>query len=262
MHEIIDLERYPLDRIDSPEGQQLVARCRDDLARNGMFNLVGLMLPEAIEKVVAQATPIFESDAFVHSRRHNVYFLPEVPGLAADHPVLQQFETINHTICSDQIPDGPMIKLYEWSPFAAFLAAVMDIPALHQMDDPLARLNVMGYGDGEALNWHFDRSEFTTTLLLQSPESGGEFQYRTDLRSDEDPNYDGVADFLNHGQASASSLKLEAGTLNVFRGKNTLHRVSPVEGERNRIIAVFSYYEKAGVQFSEEENIGFYGRAV
>ena len=91
MHEVIDLERYPLDRIDSPEGQQLVARCRDDLTRNGMFNLVGLMLPEAIEKVVAQATPIFESDAFVHRRRHNVYFLPEVPGLAADHPVLQQF---------------------------------------------------------------------------------------------------------------------------------------------------------------------------
>ena len=130
------------------------------------------------------------------------------------------------------------------------------------MDDPLARLNIIGYGHGEALNWHFDRSEFTTTLLLQSPERGGVFQYRTGLRSDEDANYDGVADFLNHGQASASSLQLSAGTLNVFRGKNTAHRVTPVEGERKRIIAVFSYYEQAGVQFSDEENVGFYGRAV
>ena len=50
MHEIIDLEHYPLDRIDCPKGRELVERCRNDLARDGMFNLVGLMLPEAIEK--------------------------------------------------------------------------------------------------------------------------------------------------------------------------------------------------------------------
>jgi hypothetical protein len=262
MHEIIDLERYPLDRIDSPEGRDLVERCRDDLARDGMFNLVGLMLPVAIDKMVAQTTSLFESNAFTHRRKHNIYFLPEVPGLVADHPALQQFETSNHTICSDQILTSALTKLYEWPPFAAFLAAVMDKPSLYPMDDPLARLNVMSYDHGEALNWHFDRSEFTTTLLLQSPEQGGEFQYRTGLRSDENANYDGVAEFLNHGQTSASSLRLNAGTLNVFRGKNTAHRVTPVDGNRKRIIAVFSYYEKAGVQFSAQEKTGFYGRAV
>jgi hypothetical protein len=262
MHEIIDLKRYPLDQLDSASGQELVKRCQDDLTRDGMFNLTGLMLPQAIEAVVAQTDPLFESSSFAHRRMHNIYFLPEVPGLPINHPVLQQFETTNHTICSDQIPGSVLTKLYEWPPFAAFLAAVMDEDALHQMDDPLARLNVMAYDHGEALNWHFDRSEFTTTLLLQSPERGGEFQYQTGLRSDEDANYDGVAEFLDHGQAGASSLQLSAGTLNVFRGKNTAHRVSPVEGERKRIIAVFSYYEKAGVQFSEAEKIGFYGRAV
>ncbi|KAG1702812.1 50S ribosomal protein L21 [Nymphon striatum] len=29
----------------------------------------------------------------------------------------------------------------------------------------------MAYKEGETLNWHFDRSEFTTTLLLQAPQS-------------------------------------------------------------------------------------------
>ena len=62
-----------------------------------------------------------------------------------------------------------IIHLYEWKPFAAFLAAVMDKPKLFTMDDPLARVNAMGYSIGQALNWHFDRSEFTTTLLLQAP---------------------------------------------------------------------------------------------
>ena len=262
MNKIIDLKRYPLDRIDSPQGQELITRCRNDLMHDGMFNLVGLMLPDAIETIVAETASVFENDAYTHRRKHNIYFLPEVSGLSPSHPALQQFETINHTICSDQISTSKLIKLYEWAPFVSFLAAVMDKPKLHPMDDPLARLNLMAYGHGEALNWHFDRSEFTTTLLLQSPEHGGEFQYRTDLRSDENANYDGVAEFLDHEQDSASSLRLSAGTLNVFRGKNTAHRVTPVEGERNRIIAVFSYYEKAGVKFSAEDNIGFYGRSA
>jgi hypothetical protein len=55
---------------------------------------------------------------------------------------------------------------------------------------------------------------------------------------------------------------LAAGTLNVFKGRNTLHRISPVRGTRKRLVAVFSYYERPGVIFSREERIGFYGRAA
>jgi hypothetical protein len=130
------------------------------------------------------------------------------------------------------------------------------------MDDPLARVNVMGYRAGEALNWHFDRSQFTTTLLIQAPESGGEFQYRSALRSDSDPNYGGVARVLRCEDGAIRTLPLKPGTLTVFKGKNTLHRVSPPAGARDRIVAVFSYYERPGVVFSLEERVGFYGRAV
>ena len=61
---------------------------------------------------------------------------------------------------------------------------------------------------------------------------------------------------------NVQSIVAEAGTLNVFRGKNTAHRVTPVVGPIDRIIAVFSYYETPGVRFSDEERIGFYGRAA
>ncbi len=128
------------------------------------------------------------------------------------------------------------------------------------MRDALARANVMAYRDGETLNWHFDRSEFTTTLLLQAPEEGGDFVYRTDLRSDGDPNYEGVAKLLRGEDPDVQTLKLSAGTLNVFRGKNTAHKVSTVKGKRERLIAVFSYFDRPGVVFSKEEQIGFYGR--
>jgi hypothetical protein len=145
---------------------------------------------------------------------------------------------------------------------AAFLAAVMEKPSLYVMDDPLSGVNVIAYRAEETLNWHFDRSQFTTTLLIQAPEVGGEFQYRSDLRSDNDPNYEGVARLLRGEDAAVRTLPVTPGTLNVFRGRNTLHRVSPPSGGRDRIIAIFSYYERPGVAFSAEERLGFYGRTA
>jgi hypothetical protein len=239
----------------------MVANAKSELAEHGMFNLPGFLKPAAQSAAVAELAPRFAADAFTHARKHNIYFRKEVPELAPDHPALTLFETINKTLCGDQI-GGSIKALYEWQPFATFLAATMDKPALFTMDDPLARVNAMQYGKGEGLNWHFDRSEFTTTLLLQAPEKGGAFEYRTDLRSAEDANYDGVARLLTGQDPDLQSITLEPGTLNVFRGKNTAHRVTPVEGDRTRIIAVFSFYEKPGVRFTEEEQRGFYGRAA
>ncbi len=262
MHDILDLETFPLHDLTGAAGRALVERCRGELAEMGMFDLAGLIRPQALHKAVEEVAPLFAEHAFTHARRHNIYFKDRIDGLPADHPALRICETVNHTLCADQIAEAMIVHIYEWPPLANFLAAVMGKPELHAMADPLARVNVMAYREGEALNWHFDRSEFTTTVLLQAPEGGGEFQYRSDLRSDADPNYDGVARLLEGDDGELKTLALKPGTLNVFRGRNTAHRVTPVEGARERILAVYSYYEQPGVVFSQEERIGFYGRAA
>lgn len=262
MKDIIDLDRFPLDRLEAPEGQALIATCKAGLERDGMFNLDGLMRPEAVARTVGALLPILETDSFKHVRRHNIYFNPKIEGLPADHPALRQVETSNQTICADQFPQSPVIAFYEWPPLTRFLAAVMDKPVLHTMDDPLARVNVMSYHEGQALNWHFDRSEFTTTMLLQAPDVGGAFEFRTDLRTEADPNYAGVAQLLEGQDPEVRQITLSPGTLNVFKGKNTAHRVTPVVGPASRVIAVFSFYDRPGVMFSAEEREGFYGRAA
>lgn len=262
MRDILDLDRYPLDKPGSPQWQALVDQCRADLRDHGMYNLEDLVKPAALERAMAEIQPVMDTLSFVHKRSHNIYFRKEVPGLDPKHPALRLVDTVNHTVCGDQIPQSVPVWIYEWPNFIVFLAASMSKEALFTMRDPLARVNVMSYGEGEALNWHFDRSEYTTTLLLQSPSGGGDFEYRSNLRTDSDPNYDGVARVLEGKDTEVKLLKLAAGTLNVFAGKNTLHRVTPCKGPRKRYITVFSYYERPGVMFSKEEQIGFYGRAA
>ncbi len=262
MNKVIDLERFPINRLNDPEGIDLIERCKQELHAHGMFNLDGFLTPQAIDKAIGEVKPVLDRSSFLHQRNHNIYFEKSIPDLDPSHRALTQCLTSHHTICADQIKDSVLIKLYEWPAFADFLATVMEKKQLFTMADPLARLNVMAYRQGQALNWHFDRSEFTTTLLLQSPDQGGVFQYRTGLRTDSDPNYAGVAKLLNNQDKQVKSLRQGAGTLNVFRGRYTAHRVTPVVGRKERIITVFSYYQRPAVVFSDEERIGFYGRAT
>ena len=126
MHDILDLERYPLDRPSTPEWQALVDRYRAELAADGMFSLEGLMKPEVAQGAADALKGKFETESFHHKRWHNIYFKDAVDGLAPDHPALQKVETSNFTLCADQLPDSPVLRLYDWPPFAEFLAATMD----------------------------------------------------------------------------------------------------------------------------------------
>ncbi len=262
MKEALNLSAFPLDAPKSATYQALVARCRAEMAADGLFNLDGFLRPEVAQAEAEAHTPLMDTASFNHKRRHNVYFKKDVPGLAPDHPALQEFETSNNTLCNDQLRGSVVEQIYHWAPLRAFLAEVMGKPALYPMDDPLAAFNVMRYQAGQALNWHFDRSEFTVTLLLQAPESGGEFEYCTDLRTADDPNYDGVARLLAGDDPDMQRMNVIPGTLNVFRGVNTPHRVTPVQGARARMIAVLTYYERPGARFSQAEQLGFYGRTA
>lgn len=262
MNQLIDLDAYPLDRPGSAAYGALVADCRDRLAADGMFELPGFLRPAAVESAVKSVAPVMARDGFRHARSHNIYFRDSVDGLAEGHPALAKVETVNHTLCADQLPGNPVIALYEWQPFVDFLAATMGKEALYRMDDPMARVNVQASRDGEALNWHFDRSEFTTTILLQAPAEGGELEFRKDLRSADDPNFDGVAAVLRGEDPLVRKAKLKPGALNVFRGVNTLHRVVPVKGPVERLVTIFSFYDRPGVTMTAREQLGFYGRAA
>jgi hypothetical protein len=262
MKHLLDLETYPLDRPDSPEYAALVEKCRITLAADGMFNLSGFFKPGVAQAAADAAKPAMDTVSFRHARRHNVYFKDTMPGIDDTHPAMTKVETVNHTLCADQLEGNPLMEVYDWPPFATFLAATMGKDKLYQMDDKMAGVNVQATRDGEGLNWHFDRSEFTITILLQAPDIGGQLEYRKDLRTPDNPNYAGVADVLAGNDPLTKQIMPEAGALNVFCGVNTPHRVVPVQGEKERMTAIFCFYERPGVAFTAEEQMGFYGRAV
>ena len=60
--------------------------------------------------------------------------------------------------------------------------------------------------------------------------------------------------------AQTDSLSLDAGDLLLFRGRNSLHRVTPVADDSVRHLAVPAYNSLPGISLSETAQMTFYGR--
>jgi len=95
MHNIIDLDRYPLDKPKSSCWSELVKGCKSGLQKDGLFNLPGFMREDAVAKAITEMKPKLLSEAFIHARQHNIYFKKSITDLPSDHDALQEFETSN-----------------------------------------------------------------------------------------------------------------------------------------------------------------------
>mgnify|MGYP001825383856 CR=1 FL=1 len=60
--------------------------------------------------------------------------------------------------------------------------------------------------------------------------------------------------------ADPQVLEMEPGTLVFFRGRNSIHRVTPNESDTTRMLAVLAYNTEPGVELSESARMTFYGR--
>ncbi|MBM3673394.1 MAG: hypothetical protein FJW88_00320 [Actinobacteria bacterium] len=162
----------------------------------------------------------------------------------------------------DLVPrDCPIRVLYEWDRLTDWIAGIVGRGALYRMDDPLGALNLTRMEEEHVQGWHYDSTDFVVSVAIRSSESGGDFECAPSTRTDDDENYDDVARILA-GEAGASVVRypMEPGTLMVFEGRRSLHRVSPVTGPVARIVALLGYDTAPGTESSDLLKLVRYGR--
>lgn len=258
--DVVNLDKYPIHDLDSERGRAFVQACRDELAENGACNLPDFIRPAAVAAMVALAKELRE-EAWTSSRPHTVYFEPVDESVPAAHPRAHQVRSVKHGIAFDYIPeDSPMSRLYASDDLTQFIAAVLQKPVLYRSADSLDALQVTAMNDSDELGWHFDRSEFSITVMYQQPEDGGEFYYHPALRTDDDPNYEGVQRVLEGDTTGQKLLPSAPGTLAFFHGHNALHHVTPVKGSTPRINSVLTYGERDDMKLNDLTSKLFYGR--
>lgn len=258
--DVVDLDRYPIHDLGSAAGQALLADCRGQLAEKGVCSLPGFVQPDAVARMI-EIAEANDATAWASDQTHTVYFEEPDDTLGAAHPLARTVRSAKHGIAYDRLPaDAPLRRLYEHDDLTALVAAVLGKTEFYRSADPLDALQVTLFHDGEELGWHFDRSEYSVTVMYQQAIEGGDFDYCPGLRSEADENYDGVAAALDEDPSVRVHLESSPGALAIFRGHHALHRVTRVVGPRPRINSVLTYGERPDMRLNDLTSQLFYGR--
>ena len=256
---VVDLERYPIHELGSARGADL-----RELERTGACNLPGFLTPAGAAELAAEAESMMPR-AYERTFTANFRYRDHVDcDLPASHPERRFWTTTSLHLASDQFGPGSTIRrLYEWDALTDLVAGIQGKSKLYRDADEFQALNVIALGDGNRTVFHHDQVECVVTLLLQSPSAGGEFVFSPDTRAaDGTVDLDAVRRAVDGEPGGVKHLDRGEGTLTLFRGGHSLHGVTPVRGERERITAILSYDPKPDRAAPERSNCLLYGPRV
>jgi hypothetical protein len=258
----INFERYPL--TDPEKMAAIIAECSEALERDQYCALPEFLLPDALSEAVDEVKALQPKANAANSLRNCYLHRQGDAALPQEHPRNIMLPALYRMIPADLLGEASHLKsLYFWEPFQKMVAAIVGEDVLYPSADALQPVNVICYGVGDQSAWHFDSTNaFTMTLMLQPAEAGGAFEMAPNTRvSAEDEDIPYMTEVLTGPSDRVVSVGRSAGELTIFRGCNSLHRVSPVEGTRDRLMAVFVYEDRPGVKGDPEVNMTVYGRA-
>ena len=256
----INSEKYPLDRPDSGDWKSLIDQCKSSLEETGACILKGFVHQPVLDRMSIEADRSFPRSHFCKDN-HNVFFYDnEDDLLSLHHPLRIREDTSLNSIPYDLMdPNDALHQLYNWDPLMNFLSSILG-HTLYRMADPMAALTVNCMNEGQNHGWHYDESQVTITLLIQKPIEDGLFQCVPDLRNKDNDDYSKLGAILNGSETEVVTLDIEPGDLLIFAGYYSLHRVTPVKGNKTRYVGTLCYKDKPNVMNSPEVQKLFYGR--
>ncbi|MDN3526254.1 hypothetical protein QWY79_13365 [Halomonas sabkhae] len=257
---LIDLQRYPLDHLDGEAGRELIAQCREQLAQDGCVVLKRFVPEQALSRLERE-TERLSPEAHYNQTETNPYNSDADPDQPASHPLNRFDDRTNGFVAGDRIDADTIIRqVYENPEFQRFIASVVGMEEIHQYADPLADLVINVLREGCQHPWHYDTNEFIVTMMTRQSHGGGRFEYAPGIRSPEGENFAEVEKVIDGDRSRLKSLDLQPGDLQVFFGRYSLHRVTPVEGDKERHTVIFAYAKEPGFIGRPERAQRIFGR--
>ena len=255
----IALDRYPVQDLSEPTAKSLVANCVKQLSENGLCLLPGFITDTALQEIQRDARGLIKHAHYTEHWR-------ATPNGDAETPASRLHTTTRasmRSIAYDYLDAGSRLRaLYSWDRFTAFINAIFDGPELYITADPLVGCMLTSMTAGDELGWHYDPNDIVVSLSVQEPLAGGEFEFAPRIRHPQPNAQANEKAVLAVSYPGVIRKALKPGTLSLFNGHHSLHRVSPVAGARERIVALFNYSEVPYYRFSDEIHKQFFGRTA
>jgi hypothetical protein len=258
--DLVDLERYPL--LDPVALEPVVAAARSGMAEVGAAELPGFVREDALECLLADSAALAPL-AWRSGGVGTAYLAPPPDEVPDGHPRRWVGSYSTGAVAYDLLPpSSPLRRLYEWDALRDFVAAVLSVDTLFRYADPCGALNLAVMTEGDELQWHYDMTDFVVSLAIRDADEGGDFEMAPRIRSASDERYPDVAALLSGDRSKVVTLEMTPGTLLVFAGRYSLHRVSPVVGGVDRWVGLLAYDTKPGTVSSDALRAVRYGRGA
>jgi hypothetical protein len=257
---LVNIEAYPI-HINGEKRDAVLKTVRDNLAHDGCAVLKNFLTPEGIEALTQEADAV-AGNAHRSYNRTNVYFTADDETLPTNDPRRRFYDRSNAFIPADNFKsDGALRTIHDFDGFDRFIQDCFQEDAFYRYADPLADVIINMAVEGNGFPWHFDTNNFTVTLAIQNADGGGAFEYAPGIRKGSE-NFSEVGRVLDGTSDLIKVLELEPGDLQLFRGRYSLHRVTPLIGTTPRYVAIFSYVEQPDMVGSPERTEQLYGRTL
>lgn len=260
----VDLDRYPVHDLTSSVRRDLVAETLSQMSEDGCCRIPGFVRPEAVEAMRSEAVALHEQ-VYWSEQDHNPYFSTDDESLPVDHPKRTFQHRESGFINSDLLlPESPLRQIYDSDIIVHFIWESLGLNRpIYRWADPLGRnpYGVQSPGQ-QGLPWHFDGNEFTVSMLAQKADRGGVFEYVPNIRRPDAENFEHVAHVLAGGSEGVRQLDLIPGDLQIFAGRYSLHRVTPVQGAHTRYIGLPTYVFDPYRMNRSYHSATVYGRAT
>ena len=260
---IVDLEKYPINDLDSVNIKNLIKKCKEELNQFSCSTIPKFILPKSLEIMNIELEKQI-NEVYMSKKSINPYlYSKDDTSLPKDHPKRIFMKRDNGYLNSNLFHKNSEMKfLYEQEELLELISACLGISPIYRWADPLAchAYNVMK-PEG-ILPWHFDSCEFTLSLMIQKPEKGGIFEYCPFIREPEKENFEEVKKVLDGDRSRVRQLKLEPGDLQIFKGRFTLHRVTKVEGNKPRYLCIPAYVLDPWRVNTPEHSEAIYGKIL
>ena len=255
LEDIVNIEKHPINNED------YIRICNKKIKKNSILIMNNFLNNNCLNELIDEALTL-EDRAFYCTQNHTILLNKPNKSLNPNDPTNIEVVSDKGCVPHDLLDKNSKLNLlYNSSLFKNFLKGVLNLNNIYPYQDTLSSINYNYYQKSQQLGWHFDNASFAITLMIQSSEDGGDFEYVSKGR-----NYS--KNFIDkkfikkilEKKILPEKIDVDAGTLVLFYGRNYLHRVTPVQSKKSRILVTLNYNEEEGTKLSENARLTFFGR--
>ena len=185
----VNLEAYPIDRLDSEAGQELLNRAHRMMKEDTLVEFPDFLRSQAVVALAEELTAL-ESNAHQIDYMSTPYGWMDNSEFPPNHPRSALFRRNCGTITTELFSEGSLSnRLFHVDELTEFVRQMLGYESLYRAACPTLSIQVNVMDEGDRFDWHFDTNDGVVSFMIQNADTGGAFEYVPLIRDEDDENY-------------------------------------------------------------------------